>query len=462
MVARHWSSRLVRHSAVALALAATGWLAGPVGATELDKLDTSLKLIPEDAAFYSSMLRNREQFEAIRNSNAWAKVREMPVVQMGLSLYQAQLGTPSSGPAKVQAAWKNPEVRKIIDLVADMVSDDVFLSGDDSCTDFMKLMQDVGSAVQYGPMVLQATGKAAGLNPNQLQAKLAVSALAQHADLIEVPNFVLGFKLNNADLAKEELIKLETMGNILLESNEQTKGHFKKSKVGKYDYLVLELDGEMVPWDQVPMDQLKQMELNEGDFQKIIDKLKETKLSIALGVRENYLICSIGSSLEWLEKLGQGKRLIDRTELKPLAKFVDKRLTSIGYVSEEMLQQLNNRQQTVDGLLKLVDKLLPLAKLSEEQNAADPERRGRGGQGSQGPHARGRGDDGLPLPLRSRHRALPLCLGRSQPHRRLETAGTAPTRRRQPNPGPGRAGKSEHRGLQSDGQVGQDGLRLLR
>ena len=157
-----------------------------------------------------------------------------------------------------------------------------------------------------------------------------------------MPNFVLGFKLKNTDLAKEQLIKLETMGNILLESNEQTKGHFKKTKVGNHDYLVLELDGEMVPWDQVPMDKLKELELNEGDFQKIIDQLKETKLVIALGVRDNYLLCSIGSSLECLEKLGQGKRLIDRPELKPLAKFVDKRLTSIGYLSEEMFQQLNN------------------------------------------------------------------------------------------------------------------------
>ena len=146
MVARHWSSRLARLSVLAVALTAAGWLAGPVAAAgELDKLDTSLKLIPEDAAFYSSMLRNREQFEAIRNSNAWAKVWEMPVVQMGVSLYQAQLGTPGSGPAKLQAAWKNPEVRKIVDLVADMVSDDVFIYGDDSCTDFLKLMQDVSA-----------------------------------------------------------------------------------------------------------------------------------------------------------------------------------------------------------------------------------------------------------------------------------------------------------------------------
>ena len=117
MVARHWNSRLARISVVALALLAAGWLAGAVAAAgELDKLDTSLKLIPEDAAFYASMLRNREQFEAIRRSNAWAKIREMPVVQMGVSLYQMQLNSPGSRLALIQAKLQNPEVRKIVDL----------------------------------------------------------------------------------------------------------------------------------------------------------------------------------------------------------------------------------------------------------------------------------------------------------------------------------------------------------
>ena len=119
-----------------------GW-PSPPPAGELDKLDTSLKLIPEDAAFYSSMLRNREQFEAVRNSNAWAKIQAMPVVQMGLAMYQMQLANPGSGPAKIQAALENPEIRKIIDLAADMVSDEVFLYGDESCVDFLKLAQDV-------------------------------------------------------------------------------------------------------------------------------------------------------------------------------------------------------------------------------------------------------------------------------------------------------------------------------
>ena len=59
-------------------------------AGELDKLDTSLKLIPADAAFYSSMLRNREQIDAFLHSNAWEKLKSMPSVQMGLAMFNAQ------------------------------------------------------------------------------------------------------------------------------------------------------------------------------------------------------------------------------------------------------------------------------------------------------------------------------------------------------------------------------------
>ena len=38
-----------------------------------------------------------------------------------------------------------------------------------------------------------------------------------------------------------------------LESNEQMKGRFKKTKVGNNDFLTLNLDGGMIPWDQVPI-----------------------------------------------------------------------------------------------------------------------------------------------------------------------------------------------------------------
>ncbi len=247
MVARHWSYRMVQFSALAIALAVTPCLAAPPAAGKLDKLDTSLKLIPSDAAFYASMLRNREQASAIRHSRAWAKIRELPVVQMGLTLYATQLSTPDSIPAKIDAALQNPEVRKILDLATDMVSDDVFVYGEKDCIDFLGLLQDVNVSMSYGPMLLQATGQAKGRAPHQLQVSMVMSALAEHADQLKLPNLLIGFKLKSTELAKEELIKLETIGNLTLEAMEKTKGRFKKTNVGPYEYLTFNLDGDHGP-----------------------------------------------------------------------------------------------------------------------------------------------------------------------------------------------------------------------
>ena len=274
---------------------------------------------------------------------------------------------PDSVPSRINATLHNPEVRKILDLATDMVSDEAFVYGDKDCIDFVGLLQDVNVAMGYGPMLLQATGQAQGRAPNQLQAMMVISALAQHTDKIKIPGLLLGFKLKNTELANEELVKLETIGNIVLESMEQTKGRFKKTKIGKHEYLTFTVDGSLVPWDELPLDKFKDLELKEGDAEKVIKQLKATKLVIGIGLRDKYLLVSIGSSLKCLEKFGKDKRLIDRPELKPLAKFADRRLTGLGYFSAEMSQQLGNQRKTMDGLRQLVDKALPQADLSDEQ-----------------------------------------------------------------------------------------------
>jgi hypothetical protein len=370
MFARLPSRVSLRFVVLAAALAAGGLIPQSAKAAELDKLDAALKLIPADAAFYTSILRNREKFDAIRGSNAWAKLVAMPIVQRGLAFYQMQAATPGSRVAMLDSAMKNPETRKIVDLLRDMVADEVFLYGDTNFVDFMKLAQDVAGEVRYGPAVLELTGQSKGRTPTQLQVAAVISALARHADLIDVPNLLAGFKLKNPDLAKEQLIKMEAIANIMLQSNDQMKDRFKKTKVGEYEYLVLELDGGMVPWDELPVDKFKELEQKEGDVQKVVDRLKKSKLVIALGLRDNYLLASIGSSLKCLEKLGQGDRLVDRPELKPLDKYLDKRLASIGYMSQSMQRQVNNQGKNVDDLRAFADQLLPQAKqLSDEQRA---------------------------------------------------------------------------------------------
>jgi hypothetical protein len=247
-----------------------------------------------------------------------------------------------------------------------MASDEIFVYGDKNFADLFELIQDAVSASRYGPLVMQVTGKGHS-NPQELQAAAVISALAEDTKLIAVPNLVIGFKVKNTDLAKEQLIKLEAIANVLLDMNEKTKGHFKKTKVAGEECLVLELDGSMIPWDEIPLEDLKEKEAEEGDLQKIVDRVKQSKLVITLGVRGNYLLATIGSSTAALEKLGKGEKLIDRPEFKPLAKFADRRLVSIGYVSEDLNEQLNRQQKDIDELLEFVNEVLPQSPLSAEQ-----------------------------------------------------------------------------------------------
>ncbi len=357
---------LFRLSVIALTLTAAGWsLPRTASAGELDKLDTSLKLVPEDAAFYSSMLRNREQLEAILDSNAWAKIKSMPSVQMGLMIYNMQLSNPDSPPAKLAAALENPETKKIIDLLADMASDEIFIYGDMSSADFVELLQQANAARNYGALTAAMTGRTD--EANRIQAAEVISTLADNADLIAAPNLVVGFRVENAELAREQLIKLETIANILLESNEETRGRFQKTKIGDYDFLVLKLDGELIPWDEVPLQLLENYESEEGEIDKIVERIKQAELVVAVGLRDEFLLVSIGSSLECLEKLGKGPRLIDRPEFQPLAKFADRRLTSVGYMGKEMRRRLNDQKRQIDEALKAVNMLLPEADLSESQ-----------------------------------------------------------------------------------------------
>ena len=46
---------------------------------------SSLRLVPADAAIYSSMSRTREIYDSVVKSKAFAKLKAMPVVQTGLA-----------------------------------------------------------------------------------------------------------------------------------------------------------------------------------------------------------------------------------------------------------------------------------------------------------------------------------------------------------------------------------------
>ncbi len=152
------------------------------------------------------------------------------------------------------------------------------------------------------------------------QARSVLSALDAERDRLAVPNIVIGFKLTDAVRAKDQLARLEKVLQAAFEDEPKLKDRLKHETAGGVDYLVLQLDGSLVPWDEIPWERLAQ---EPGQFDKLKAKLEQMKLVICAGVRDDYLLIAVGSSLEPLERLGTGKLLADLPEFQPLQKFAE-------------------------------------------------------------------------------------------------------------------------------------------
>ena len=362
MIGRFLPPRARRTATVLLiATLSVTWLtARPSDAGDLTKLNSSLNLVPENASFFSSSMRLGEQVKIVAESRAWAKLKDMPSVKDGLKMIEKEMSKSGNPAAGLQSALEHPAVKDLVGLLGDMFSHDAFILGDQHYPDFLTLAVEISDSVQYGSMVMQITGHSGNLDEDDIPLAMLFRALADNLDAIKIPTTIVGFKVNDKPRAKKNLENLAGIITIACMAVPQLNGSFERTDVAGHQFMVLSLDGEMIPWDEVPMDELKEVELEEGDAEKVIAKLRESKLAIAIGIRDDYLLFSIGESTDYLASLGTGKLLIDRPELEPLKKFADRRLVGVGYASKE-LNGLGGsvNLKRVGKLLEVVDEVLP-------------------------------------------------------------------------------------------------------
>ncbi len=329
-----------------------------------EKAEGSLGLIPADASFYSAMLRNKEQLDILTRSKAWAALRSLPVVKQAIQAAQTQWDTGGGPWGAARAVLEQEENQELLALLGDAFSHDVFCYGGANWVPFLELAGMVSNANQFAPLLALIDKGPEGAG-GDAQARAVLRTLSAHPELIQVPDFILGFKLTDAKRAHNQIRRLEALGAAIADQDPLTKGRVKSVKVGNDTFLTLNLDGSMVPWDEVP---LKQIEEKEGEFDAVVKKFKELKLTVCLGVRNDFLMLGIGSSADVVTQLGgKGKRLIDTPEMKPVAAALDKRLTSVGYASAALRAETSTSEKDMDNLLAVAQQGLAKANIPEEQ-----------------------------------------------------------------------------------------------
>lgn len=331
--------------------------AGPLAAQ-----DNSLSLVPKDAYFYQSTLRWGEQWQAVVKSKAWAKLNSLPAVKMAWQKVEEEWGN-AGGPLSMVRQWyEQDENRQLVQLFTQLAADEVFVFGGRDSIDFVQLLGDVQTSNQFAPLALMLRGGVQAAGNTQDRIGYVLQTLARNPQRIKAPDVVIGFKLADPKLAEKQLRRLDE----LIQGVPPLNQFVKKTKVGGGNYFTLELDGQMVPWDQLP---IRNFEEKQGDFDGLMKRLKNLKVSINLGLRGQYLLMAVGESSAALATLGKGPTLGDHADLKPLAKFSDRRLTSIGYVSKDCKVMLTPTKKDLEESFQSAVDLIKDAGLTPQQEA---------------------------------------------------------------------------------------------
>ncbi len=186
--------------------------------------------------------------------------------------------------------------------------------------------------------------------------------MAGNLDAVDIPGIVIGLKIKDKSAAQTQLKRLEVLLRMALSQNPLLKNRFDRKKIGDGDFITLSLDGAMIPWEMVPLDRFAE---EPGDYDDLTARLKSLTLSISIGLRGDFVLISLAKNNEHLAALGTGDLLAAADELKPLAKFADRRITGLSYVSADMVERLGGGPADLDNLPDAVESLLEQADVDD-------------------------------------------------------------------------------------------------
>jgi hypothetical protein len=381
MPRRVWVGSAVRRVSLAcLALAACAALATADEPATSRLGSLGVAMVPQDAAFVSSSLRIREQYDAIVNSNAWKSILQLPAVRRALDSLDEQRSTPGSPFSTFDTFMQLPENEDAVELLADMVATDTFVYGEPSCVSFWQLVRKLADAQQRAGVgeapdgeadivvesieeedeATELRGGAVDSVDAVRQARAVIAALAGNLDLLVVPDLVWGFKTAKGDLATDQIKRLEVLATLMLQVNPDLARAVSRRKVAGGDFLTFTLDGVLAPWDEIERSAVEMTDDAEG-VAKVFGRLKQLDVVAAIGRVGDWVIVSLGDSADHLDKLvlpnAGRKGLLTLPALAPLVEHGDKRLTGVAYMSESLCEAVNSSRSDVESLLGVVDQL---------------------------------------------------------------------------------------------------------
>jgi hypothetical protein len=363
---------------------------GAVAAVPKELAGSGVATVPADAAFFSSALRIEEQVQRFVGSNAFARLKELPVLKRALDSWQEQEEMPGSPVSMFLTFLELPENEQAVALLADMVATDTFLYGEPSCIAFVKLIKLLQRAQQTAQMLGGAGGDAileleelemieededveAALGGPRIlpvgrqveldldvpigagQSQAVLAALAENLDLVVVPDLVWGFKTTKQEAGEFQIKRLEVLAKMLVETVPDLAGSLARRTLPGGEVVTFTLDAGLLPWSEIAEDIADEVGDSE-QLDRVIDHIQDLDVVVALGVLDDWVVLSVGGSADHLEKLvlpgSKGRSLLETDPFKPLREDAARPLTAISYMSKPLAEAVAASPEDLDPLAR--------------------------------------------------------------------------------------------------------------
>jgi hypothetical protein len=207
-------------------------------------------------------------------------------------------------------------------------------------------------------------------------ARQMLETLADNLDLLVVPDVVWGFKTTKRDVGIDQVKRIEVLATLMLQADPDLAKAFERRKVAGGEVLTFTLDGKSLPLEDLE----REVSATTGDDEltsRVFARIREIDVVVAVGLLGDWVILSIGDSVDHLDKLavpGSDKQgLLTLPAFKPLLEHADKPLTGVSYISEPLSEAVSASRSDIQTMLAAVDQLGDSAELPE---AAQDEIRG--------------------------------------------------------------------------------------
>ncbi len=325
--------------------------AGPAPLTaltpEMAKDFGALMRAPADASVFSSSQHLLPRWKAVWESAAVQSLLDLPLAQQ----LRTQIGRHPVYRGLQKQLETNPVLVQGMPVLEDAISTEVFVCAGPELADFAAAASSLMNSARFASL----KGMKEGTGPGAMNAAMTeafIDGVLASGDQLRVPSVLMGFRLTKPEEAKKFIDAWVPKIGPLPEGIE-----IKKATIAGAEFYTLELAGEDVPDDAFAAmrEGLAEGGVPESKINDLLGWLKSQRLVLALGIKDDYLMVSIGKDTAMLERWGTGPSLAESRALEPLRKHHKSGLLSVSYTSAALIDVT---EWTADDLTAVQDALL--------------------------------------------------------------------------------------------------------